>query len=52
MANAHLVSLNAKHAELDAALVAETQRPMPDTIRITRLKREKLRLKEEIERLH
>ena len=52
MANAHLVSLNAKHAELEAALLAENQRPMPDTIRLARLKREKLRLKEEIARLH
>jgi hypothetical protein len=52
MANAHLDSLNARHAKLDASVAAETRRPKPDEARLARLKREKLRLKEEIERRH
>ncbi|PZN96153.1 MAG: hypothetical protein DCF31_04950 [Alphaproteobacteria bacterium] len=52
MANAHLASLNARHAALDASVDAETRRPLPDQVRLARLKREKLKLKEEIERLH
>lgn len=52
MANAHLASLTARHALLDETVTAETRRPHPDQARLARLKREKLKLKEEIERLH
>ncbi len=52
MANAHLESLSARHAALDATVAAELRRPLPDTARIARLKREKLKLKEEIGRLN
>jgi hypothetical protein len=52
MANAHLATLNARHAALEASVVAETRRPMPDQARLAQLKREKLKLKEEISRLH
>ncbi len=52
MANAHLASLNARHASLDESVATETRRPMPDQIRLAQLKREKLKLKEEIARLH
>ena len=52
MANAHLASLAARHAALDASLSSEAQRPLPDQVRVTRLKREKLKVKEEISRLH
>ncbi len=48
MATAHLNSLTARHAALDATLSSETQRPLPDQVRITRLKREKLKVKEAI----
>jgi hypothetical protein len=50
MANAHLASLTARHASLDATLAAEARRPMPDQVQLAKLKREKLRLKEEIGR--
>jgi hypothetical protein len=50
MANAHLASLTARHARLDASVVAETRRPMPDQARLARLKREKLKVKEAISR--
>ena len=48
MASAHLASLTARHAKLDESVAAETRRPMPDQARLAQLKREKLKLKEEI----
>ncbi len=48
MIEAHQASLNARHAQLETRIAAETQRPLPDNLAITRLKREKLRLKEEL----
>jgi hypothetical protein len=47
----HLESLKARHAELEARIEEEDQRPKPDADVMSRLKREKLHLKEEIERL-
>ena len=44
-------SLKAKHATLDHLITREVQRPVPDTSNLQSMKREKLRLKEEIERL-
>lgn len=52
MANAHLATLNARHAALEASVNAESRRPMPDQARLAKLKREKLKLKEEISQLH
>lgn len=51
-AETHLQALRAKHAELEAAIAAEARRPLPDSTLLTDLKRKKLRIKEEIERLH
>jgi hypothetical protein len=50
MASAHLDSLTAKHARLESSIAHEMQRPMPDNIRLAQLKKEKLRLKEEMSR--
>ncbi len=44
-------SLQNRHASIDAKIGDEGQRPMPDNEALARLKREKLRLKEEMERL-
>lgn len=52
MANAHLASLAARHAAIDATLASEAQRPMPDQAIITQLKREKLKVKEQLTPLH
>ena len=52
MANAHLATLNARHAALEASVTAEIRRPMPDQTLLAQLKREKLKLKEEITQLH
>jgi hypothetical protein len=50
MASAHIESLNSKHVSLDHAISDEMQRPRPDTIHLAQLKKEKLRLKEEMQR--
>lgn len=52
MANPHLASLAARHAQLEATLARESQRPAPDAIRLTRLKREKLKVKEALVQLN
>lgn len=44
-------SLSQRHASVDRELMAETSRPQPDPATIAKLKREKLRLKDEISRL-
>ena len=44
-----LEALRTKHAELESEIDDEIQRPHPDDFRLAELKREKLRIKEEIE---
>ena len=44
-------SLKTRHASLEGRIAAEDLRPMPDSDALARLKREKLRLKEELERM-
>ncbi|MEN0075243.1 YdcH family protein [Roseicella sp. DB1501] len=46
-----LRSLEERHAALDRQIDDEDARPRPDEAELTRMKREKLRLKEEMERL-
>ena len=46
-----LDSLKSRHTELEIRIAEEDHRPMPDPDVMSRLKREKLHLKEEIERL-
>jgi hypothetical protein len=46
-----LRSLEERHAVLDRQIGEEDARPRPDEAELNRLKREKLRLKEEMERL-
>ena len=48
MHQAHVSALQAKHAGLEARINEECQRPLPDTATLARLKKEKLRVKEEI----
>lgn len=47
----HLEALKRKHGDLEAKLHDYMNRPAPDQTKMTLLKREKLRLKEEIEKL-
>jgi len=47
----HLQELADKHHKLDELIQDEQHRPHPDDLMISELKKRKLRLKEEIERL-
>ncbi len=47
----HLDTLKLRHATLESKISAEDRRPRPDDTELMRMKVEKLRLKEEMERL-
>ncbi len=49
--NTRIDALKERHATLETRISDEDHRPRPDTEALTRLKVEKLRLKEEMERL-
>jgi hypothetical protein len=49
--NARMESLRERHAALEMRIADEDSRPRPDSDALMRLKLEKLRVKEEIERL-
>lgn len=49
--NARMDALKERHASLESRITAEDHRPRPDTQALTRLKLEKLHIKEEIEKL-
>jgi len=51
MYTAHQTALETKHATLDRRISAESQRPVPDTRILTDLKKQKLKLKEEMQGL-
>jgi len=44
-------TLRARHARLEHEIDEEVHRPLPDSVHVTELKRQKLRIKEEITRL-
>lgn len=48
MQSSHVEALKAKHAGLDARLHQEQIRPSPDIAMIQQLKKEKLKIKEEL----
>lgn len=48
MDNGHYQALKTKHEALDAQIHEEEMRPVPDDIRLSELKKRKLRLKEEL----
>ena len=49
--SAHIDALFDKHSQLEAAIEAERNRPMPDFEAMTELKKRKLLIKEEINEL-
>lgn len=51
MQQPRLLSLQQRHATLERQIAAEGARPQPDTGALVRLKRAKLRVKDEMERL-
>jgi len=46
-----LTALKTKHAQLEEALADEFRRPLPDSYAINDLKRRKLRIKDELEKM-
>ena len=44
--SAHLETLQSKHNHLEEKIQAELRSPLPDTLRISQLKREKLQIKD------
>ncbi|SCW86305.1 hypothetical protein SAMN02927924_03454 [Sphingobium faniae] len=50
MDTSHANALQQKHAVLDRQIQEEMSRPMPDDVMIQQLKKQKLRLKEELAR--
>lgn len=48
VANAHLTALESKHDQLEAMIAKEEARPAPDVVKIHTLKKQKLRLKDEL----
>ena len=51
MQQAHISALENKHAGLDARISQEAHRPLPDMAVLAHLKKQKLRIKEEIQGL-
>jgi hypothetical protein len=47
----HEDSLRAKHTRLEQQIDEELHRPLPDQAMVSRLKKEKLKIKEEIEHI-
>lgn len=50
--SAHLEQLQNKHATLDAKIQHELRHPIPDTLRLSQMKKQKLRIKEQISHMH
>ena len=48
MHQAHVSALQARHAGLEARIIEESQRPLPDMATLSRLKKEKLKENEDM----
>jgi hypothetical protein len=49
--SAHLSELSEKHRQLEVRIAEEAARPLTDNVKLSRLKLEKLKLKDEITKL-
>ncbi len=49
--NDTIEGLRAKHADLEAKLEDELKRPIPDEVEVSKIKRMKLRIKDQISQL-
>ncbi|MEG9861915.1 MAG: DUF465 domain-containing protein [Parvularculales bacterium] len=47
----HINKLIERHRKIESDITLENQRPNPDQIKLSEMKRQKLQIKEEIERL-
>ncbi len=52
MESSHISALQVKHAGLERRISEERARPSPDSLLLRQLKRDKLRIKEEISQAH
>jgi hypothetical protein len=52
MQQAHMSALQHRHADIEARILEESQRPLPDMATLSRLKKEKLKVKEAIAGIH
>ena len=48
---AHLETLQSKHSNLEQKIQAELRSPLPDNIRVSKLKRQKLLIKDTLNQL-
>ncbi len=48
---AHMETLNQRHQQLEAAITKETKHPAHDELHVLELKRQKLRIKDQLEEL-
>ncbi|MBB4153054.1 hypothetical protein GGQ80_000942 [Sphingomonas jinjuensis] len=48
MQTTHQTALETKHAALDRRIAEESHRPLPDAVALANLKKQKLKLKEEL----
>lgn len=49
--SAYLETLHTKHTEIDQKLQSELRNPLPDTLQIAHLKKQKLQLKDAIQQV-
>lgn len=49
MGQAHRDALARRHSKLESEIEMETHRPLPDEVRLHALKKEKLKLKDELD---
>ena len=50
--SSRLEHLQSKHAQLDMKIQHELKHPIPDTLRLSQMKKEKLRIKEQLHQIH
>lgn len=48
MSTSHLSALKSRHADLDAKIANEERRPSPDAALLAQMKKQKLKIKEEM----
>lgn len=48
---AHMETLNKRHQELEAAIASETKSPAYDDLRVVEMKRQKLKIKDQLAEL-
>lgn len=48
MSTSHLSALKSRHADLDAKIANEERRPAPNMVALASLKKQKLKIKEEM----